>query len=174
MTPEIERLLKNYSNARQSWEVWCFMVNFNCDKTDRSNIEYIDKNAMLFHLRYLALKDFHIEAYKILKQSRSNKDNIFKLLEEKAKSNPSKKGKVAICLKELESHKETIDKLCNIRDKYYAHLDDDYKDYLKKGTTLPKILNCFVAIEKSIITITSKTILKSYIAKIQSRNDMNL
>lgn len=174
MKPEIERLLKNYSNARQSWEAWCFMVNFNCEKRDRGIVEYIDKHELLFLLRYLALKDFHIEAYKILKQSRTNKDNIFKLLEAKAESTPSRKRTVAKCLEELEKQRETIDDICNIRDKFYAHLDEGYKDYLKTGTPLPKILNCLMAIEKSIITVTSKRILQSYLDKIPSRNDLSL
>lgn len=174
MKPEIERLLKNYSNARQSWEAWCFMVNFNCKKRDQSIVEKIDKHELLFHLRFLALKDFHIEAYKVLKNNRNNKDNIFKLLGEKAQSSPSKRRTVVKCLEELEKQKETIDYICNIRDKFYAHLDEDYKDYFKIGTSLSKILNCFTAIEKSIIAVTSKRILQSYLDKIHCRDDLSL
>lgn len=174
MKPEIKRLLKNYSNARQSWEAWCFMVNFNCKTRDRSIVEYIDKHKLLFLLRYLALKDFHIEAYKILKQSRNNKDNIFSLLEQKRKSSPAKEKVIMNCLEELERCKETITGICDIRDKFYAHLDEGYEAFLKTGTPLPKILNCFMAIEKSIIVLTSKRTIQSYLDKIPSRDDLSL
>ena len=86
MTSAIKRLLKNYSNARQSWESWCYMINYNCKERDSTIPKYIDTNELLFHLRYLAMKDFHIELYKILKQTKNNQDNIFTLLENVSES----------------------------------------------------------------------------------------
>jgi hypothetical protein len=174
MTPNIERLLKNYSNARQSWETWCFMINFNCDKHDRARLEYIDKNDLLFHLRYLALKDFHIEMYKVLKQGKYDSDSVFKLLKESKENDKTKENAVNSNLFELEQNRVTIDELCDIRDKFYAHLDKDYQKYLITEMKLNDILNCFIAIEKSIITITSLEHLQSYLDKIPSRNDLTL
>jgi hypothetical protein len=174
MTPNIERLLKNYSNARQSWEAWCFMINFNCDNPNKARLAYIDKNDLLFHLRYLALKDFHIEIYKVLKQGKYDTDSIFKLLKQTAMSDKSKENKVAYNISELEQNRTTIDELCDIRDKFYAHLDKDYEKYLITGTKLADILKCFIAIEQSIITITSLEFLQSYLDNIPSRNDLTL
>src|SRR5215204_6591036 len=121
MTSNIERLLKNYSNARQSWEAWCFMVNFDCKEKNSAIVKYIDQHDLLFHLRFLALKDFHIEAYKILRRSSNNKDNVFALLEKVADSDRSKMQAVDSCLAELENQKETIDGIVDLRDKFYAH-----------------------------------------------------
>ncbi len=123
MLPSILRLLKNYSNARQSWEAWCFMINFNCDKSDKARLAYIDKNDLLFHLRYLALKDFHIEIYKVVKQGRFDTDSIFKLLKEAAESDKTKVNIVEANIFELEQNRKIIDELCDISDKFYAHLD---------------------------------------------------
>ena len=77
MQSKITRLLKNFSNARRSWECWCFMVNFNLDNPNLQIVSVVNANPLLFHLRYLSLKDFYIELYKILKNSKNNSDNIF-------------------------------------------------------------------------------------------------
>src|SRR5258706_15605703 len=90
MDTKLDRLLKNYSNARRSWESWCFMVNFNLDKPNAEVREKVDNNPLLFHLRYLALKDFYIEVYKVLKNSKNNSDNIFSQLQELKENDPSK------------------------------------------------------------------------------------
>jgi hypothetical protein len=173
MESQIGRLLKNYSNARQSWEAWCFMVNFNCKEKNFEIVRYIDQHELLFHLRYLALKDFHIEAYKILKKSPNNKDNIFALLEKAAALDPGKKTEVDYCLRELEMRNDTIKGICDLRDKFYAHLDENYEDYLL-NTKLSKIHDCFIAVERAIMAITSKGVLQSFLDKIPSRDELSL
>ena len=62
-----ERLLKNYYNARKSWEGWCYLNNIDLKKKNSSIREYVDQNELLYHCRYLLLKDLHIELYKIIK-----------------------------------------------------------------------------------------------------------
>ena len=63
-----------------------------------------------------------------------------------------------------------------IRDKYYAHLDKDYEKYVAEqtNTTFISITTCLSIIEKSIVTLTSKNELKSYLDKIPSRNHLVL
>jgi hypothetical protein len=172
--PKIERLLRNYSNARRSWESWCFMANFNLDNRNQGIVRFIDDNPLLFHLRYLALKDFHIEIYKILKESRNSTDNIFYLLKDLMKNDPIKKFDVEINLLKLKDINQTIKDLCDLRDKYYAHTDEDYESYLSVKVSLPSILLCFIAIEKSIITLTSIEVIQDLLDKIPSRNDFRL
>jgi hypothetical protein len=174
MQTQIERLLKNYSNARRSWEAWCFMVNFNLINKSFDTAQYISTNPLLFQLRYVVMKDFYIELYKILKKSKNNKDNIFLLLENYVPTSVTKKKQVEYCLNKLEEQQKTIKKLCEIRDKYYAHLDDDYHDYLSTGIPLADILNCFYIIERSIITLTSTNKLREYLDEIPSRDELNL
>jgi hypothetical protein len=55
------RLLKNYSNARKNWESWCFMSGLNNElkQVDRETKQKVDNNPLLFHLRFLAMKDYH-------------------------------------------------------------------------------------------------------------------
>jgi len=174
MEPQIERLLKNYSNARRSWEVWCFMVNFNLKEKSFDTAQYISTNELLSHLRYLAMKDFYIEMYKILKRSNNNKDNIFVLLKNLKLSNKYKSQEVENSLSKLEQTRLTIDSICTVRDKFYAHLDKDYEKYLSIGIPLNDILKCFKAIETSIITLTSLKMIRSYLDKIPSRDELRL
>ena len=93
MGDSINRLIKNHCNARKSWEAWCYMSGFDKENrpSDTKTKIKIDSNPLLFHLRFLALKDFHIEMYKVLKKSKGNRDNIFLLLEKRIKSNPKNK-----------------------------------------------------------------------------------
>lgn len=174
MHPKLQRLLRNYSNARRSWESWCFMVNFDLKAPNAKTAKYIRENELLFHLCYLALKNFYIEIYKILKQSRNTKDNIFLLLEDFASANQSKQSIVVENLQLLENNRVTIDKLCATRDKYYAHLDEDYETYEKRGIPLHDILNCFIAIETAIITLTSLETIQFYLDEIPSKDELKL
>ena len=172
MTPKIKRLLINYSNARRSWEAWCFMTNYNCKEKRKEQLDYINSNSLLFHLRYLAFKDFHIEIYKVLKKSKDDSVSIFKLLEETKLKDINKKREAELNLVELESCKTTVKELCDIRDKYYAHLDNNYEEYINTNAKISEISKCFIAIENSIITITSLDYLNTYLDKIPSRNDL--
>ena len=176
MNISIDRLLKNYSNARRSWEAWCFMANFNLKPPQPKVCEYIDKDDLLFHLRYLAFKDFHIEMYKILKDSKKNqnKDNIFYLLEKLSSENKRKHSAAQKRLIQLTRSKTTIDRICETRDKFYAHLDKEYENYQGKVLNLLWVLDCFVAVEKAIITLTSRKILQSHLDNIPSKDDCKL
>ena len=68
-----ERLLKNYVNARKSWEGWCDLSNIDL-KPEKPDIKkYADNNELLTYVRYLLYKDLHIELYKIIKDSSKTK-----------------------------------------------------------------------------------------------------
>ncbi|MBC8053998.1 MAG: hypothetical protein H7Y13_13110 [Sphingobacteriaceae bacterium] len=174
MTGQIERLLKTYSNARKSWESWCYLANFNLKEPNFKVQREVSRNDLLSHLRYLALKDFYIEAYKILKDSKNNDDNIFKQLRSFNDSNLTKSLEVEKNLEKLMQLKEVIKTLCDLRDKFYAHLDKDYENYMYDGLPLQDILSCFIAIEESIITLTSLETIQMCLDDIPSRNDFSL
>lgn len=174
MEANIERLLKNYSNARRSWESWCFMVNIDV-KTLRFDIaRHIEKDNFLSHYLYLSLKDYYIEMYKILKESKNSEDNIFRLLKILIETNPEKGFQAKLCLEELDKIQPIIKKMCDIRDKFYAHLDKDYKNYIYKGIAISEDTQCFIAVEKAIITLTSRETLQSYLDEIPSRDDFKI
>lgn len=173
MTTPFERLVFNYANARRSWECWCFMVNHQI-KVDRHEIHaYINNDSLLFHFRYLALKDFHIEITKIIKESWSCKDNVFKLLKSLTNEGNPKKDEAAICLIQLNECKAIMKSIIDARDKYFAHLDPNFKEYLK-DLIIMDVNHCFAAIENSIMTLTSKEILLSQLDKIPSRDEFQL
>ena len=174
MENSIERLLLNYSNARQSWEAWCFMINFNCKKPGQERVRYIDTHDLLFHLRYLAMKNFYIEMYKVLRESGNNKDSVFALLKRKQKEDVTKYDAVELNLSELDKCRDTTKRILELRDKYYAHLDEKYENYLNQGFLLDDITQCFVAVENSIITLTSLKTLQSYLEKVLSRDEFVL
>ena len=136
-------------------------------------VRQVDTHDLFFHLRNLTLKDFHIEAYKILKKSKQNNaDNIFNLLKITGVANPDKTKVISICLDALDTHHATITEICAIRDKYYAHPDVDYEKYLLTGTLLTDIDQVFIAIERAIAVVASPEMLQSYLDKIPSRDDL--
>lgn len=175
MSNSIDRLLKNYCNARKSWEAWCFMSGLNNDLKQefRASKLKVDNSPLLSHFRYLAMKDYHIELYKVLKNTLNNKDNIYTLLEKRFRSNPKNKTEVEKALQAMNSEKAIVTDLCDIRDKFYAHLDKKYEDYISKKGYVVDTGNLFCLVEKAIIVLTSDERLKKELAKIESRDDYN-
>ena len=175
MSNSIDRLIKNYCNARKSWEAWCFMSGLNNDLKQefRASKLKVDNSPLLSHLRYLAMKDYHIELYKVLKNTTNNKDNIFTLLEKKIRSNQKNKLEEEKALQELNAKLPIINDHCNIRDKFYAHLDKKYEDYISIKGYVVDTGNLFFLVEKAIIVLTSDKRLKMELAKIESRDDYN-
>lgn len=173
MSNSIDRLLKNYINARKSWEVWCFMSGLNNELKQEfiATKLKVDDSPLLTHLRYLAMKDYHIELYKVLKKSTNNKDNIFTILEKRVRSNPKNKLELEEALQLLIDDIDIITDHCNIRDKFYAHLDKKYEDYTSKKSYVVDTGNLFYLVEKAIIALTSDERLKQELAKIESRDD---
>lgn len=171
----IVRLLKNYCNARKSWEAWCYLSGLNDDLEQQFRLTktQVDNSPLLSHLRFLAMKDYHIELYKVLKKSNFNKDNLFLLLEKRLRSNPKNKNQVEDALNNLNDYAEVIDAHCNVRDKYYAHLDKDYKKYIENNRYVSETNHLFHLIEKAIIELTSLEVLQSQLNMIQSRKDYN-
>ncbi len=176
MDNSIERLIKNHCNARKSWEAWCYLSGIDNDlyQTNTDTKKKVDNNPLLFHLRYLALKDFHIEFYKVLKESKRNKDSIFLILEKKISTNPKNNIALIEAIKSIKSLQSQINKICDIRDKFYAHLDKDYSDFLEDGIMVKDIHNLFYEVETAITLITSIDILQANLNLIESRMDFNL
>ena len=162
-----ERLLKNYYNARKSWEGWCYLNNIHLKKNNSSIREYVDQNELLYHCRYLLLKDLHIELYKIIKNSKNTKDNIFKLL------NSIDSKEVIQLIAELNDFKSELDSLTNTRDKFYAHLDEDYEDFLK-SFEIENYYKTFEYIESGIMLLGKEKELKEILKTIPSRNEFEL
>jgi len=123
----LDRLLKNYYNSRRSWEAWCYLNNIDVQKPNLELRNYCDNNFLLQHVRFLLLKDIHIELYKIIKKGKNTIDNIFTLLIE----NDSVLANTH--LKKIEDHNLLIKNITDTRDKFYAHLDKDYNDYLSNA-----------------------------------------
>jgi hypothetical protein len=176
MASKIDRLLKNYSNARKSWEVWCYMSGLSneCKQEFRATKLQVDNSTLLSHLRSLAMKDYHIELYKVLKNTLNNKDNIFTLLEKRVRSNPKNKLEVEKALQVLNAEMKIINDHCHIRDKFYAHLDKDYEKFTSKKTYVADTGNLFHIVEMGIIALTSEEQLKKELEKIDSRDDYRI
>ncbi len=138
---------------------------------DRETKQKVDNNPLLFHLRFLAMKDYHIELYKVLKESYNNKDNIFLLLSKRIRTNPTNKIEVEKALQALNDANSIVIDICDVRDKCYAHLDKDYEKYTSKKQYVVDISNLFYIIEMGIIALSSKEELNIELAKIESRND---
>ena len=171
MTSSFDRLIKNYSNARRNWESWCFMINVDCENNYPELPFYIRNDNFLSHYLYLSFKDFYIEIYKVVKKS--SEDNIFNMLKKFISTN---NDNVNACkaLEDLNNIDPLITKICNIRDKYYAHLDKNFESYINSNTTsVIEYYKCFIAIENAIIVLSSKEMLQTYLDEIPSRNDFS-
>jgi hypothetical protein len=149
------------------------MAGLNNDLELKGNLvsKNIDNNPLLFHLRYLSMKDYHIELYKVLKNSPNNKDNIYNLLEKRIKSNPKNLTELEIVLKKLRDEEAVIKDLCDIRDKFYAHLDKNFEKFLLNKNKLEKTQYLFSIIEEIIILLTSLEELMINLKAIESRED---
>jgi hypothetical protein len=162
-----ERLLRNYFNARKSWEGFCFLNNLDL-KTNKPEIrKYTDNNELLYYARYLLFKDLHLELYKILKDSRSTIDNIFGLLKN------HKSHQADLHLKKLNIFKSEIKLLTDTRDKLYAHLDANYKEYLS-SVNVNNYYHIFVLIEQAITILGKENELLKLLNTITSRDEFEL
>ncbi len=168
MTSEItERLLKNYYNARKSWEGWCYLNNIAL-KVQKCDVrKYVDENELLFYLRYLLSKDMHIELYKIIRNSKNTTDNIYKLLR-----NLNTVEAISY-LKKLDSFEIKIKSLNDLRDKFYAHLDADYKDFIT-NFKVDDYYKIFELIEEAIIILGKKSELLAILETIPSRDEFEI
>lgn len=167
LNTELERLISNYCNARKSWEGWCFLSSFDIQNQDVNFRDFVNKNDFLIHCRYILFKDINIELYKILKESNSSKDNIFKLLRKQNQENSNE------LLKKISELKNEIDIVLNVRDKFYAHLDKDYNSFLLKFD-LNNYYKIFELIEKGIIALGGEKKLKEFLNSIPSRNNFSI
>ena len=161
------RLLKNYFNARKSWEGWCYLNNIDLKQNNPIIRKYVDDNELLFHCRFLLLKDLHIELYKIIKDSGNTIDNIFKLLRE----NGSQKANELIT--QLGEIKTELKSVTDTRDKFYAHLDEEYKDYLS-SFDIQDFYQIFELIEQAIITLGKEKELFELLKTIPSRDEFEI
>lgn len=162
-----DRLLKNYFNARKSWEGWCFLNNLELKIKKPEIRKYVDENELLEYVRYLLSKDLHIELYKIIKDSNTSFDNIFKLL----RNNNTPEAKLhLIKLKEFEHE---LKSLTDPRDKFYAHLDADYKKFLKRFK-VDIYWRVFELIEQAIIILGKEKELLALLKTIPSRDNFEL
>lgn len=163
----LERLLKNYYNSRKSWEGWCYLNNIDLKISKPEVRKYADKNELLYYLRYLLLKDVHIELYKIIKNSRNTVDNIFLLLNK----NPKEEAKEL--LSKMTEFEKEIKSLTDCRDKFYAHLDSYYQDFLS-NFEIESYYTIFELVEEAIIILGYEKELLEVLKKIPSRDEFNL
>lgn len=172
----VDRLIKNYCNARRSWEVWCYLSGFDNDfNISKKEVrQTVDVNPLFFHLRYLSMKDYYIELYKIVKESQNNKDNLYNLLQKRIKSNPKNIVEIESALNGLFEIWDTIKYVCDIRDKFYTHLDKDFKEYTASKINILSTNKLFEKIEKGIISLTSLEELNENLNQINSREDYDI
>jgi hypothetical protein len=161
------RLLKNYLNARKSWEGWCYLNSIHLKQENPAIRKYADDNELIYHCRYLLLKDLNIELYKIVSRSKYTEDKVFKLLEVHGTEQ---------ALELINDWNEIESKLMSLtdtRDKFYAHLDKDYETYLS-SFPIDDYYEIFELIEASIIALGKEKELYEILKSIPSRDDFEL
>ncbi len=170
-----DRLVKNYLGARKSWESWCFLDNFNLDIPNPDIRIKVDNNPLLFHVRYLSIKDFYVEMYKVVRETKKDRDDIFYHLSARLNRPDTNQKSINEAIDLLNSQRQAIDEICKVRDKYYAHLDMDYQIVLNSPNFPTKnFLSLFQSVEKGIMLLTGKKYLVDALSMIYSRNDFKL
>ena len=76
-------------------------------------------------------------------------------------------------INELNDFKSELDSLTNTRDKFYAHLDEDYEDFLK-SFEIENYYKTFEYIESAIMLLGKEKELKEILKKIPSRDEFEL
>ncbi len=123
-----ERLIRTYINIRRNYEIILYLTKRN-NKAIRL---LVNSDELLSHWRYLTYKDLQIELDKALSFRKSKKGNyvfsglvidIFNSSDLSNKKRERLKNKILI-------FKEAITEVRNTRDKFYAHIDTDFKSYL--------------------------------------------
>ncbi|MES2836479.1 MAG: hypothetical protein V4667_03060 [Bacteroidota bacterium] len=160
-----ESLFITYSNVRRNFEIRNYVSQ--CGSWVNKKIS---EEPILFHWLSLLQKDLFIEINKIVKITKNGelKGFIGKAIDEF--NNPDKEK-----LKQFFFENENmlfIQKINNSRNKYYAHLDPDYQDYIKPYYQHDLEL-LLLEIEKTIIAIYGKKELIVYLSKIPSSKDYN-
>ena len=77
-------------------------------------------------------------------------------------------------MKDLLEIWDSIKDVCDIRDKFYAHLDKDFKKYTVNKINIISTNKLFEKIEKGIITLTSLEVLTENLNQINSREDYDI
>ena len=95
------------------------------------------------------------------------KANIFKLL----KSLDSNESLTLI--NELNDFKPVLDSLTNTRDKFYAHLDEDYEEFLETFE-IDNYYKTFEYLESAIIILGKEKELNELLKTIPSRDEFEL
>lgn len=174
METTINMLMMNYLSARQSWECWCFTVTSDRNNYNSSPKKVFDDNPLLNELRRIALKDVAIELYKIIGNSDSNKDNVFKVLKKFKIARPDLNSQIEEVLGQFATNSEKIERITTLRNKYFAHRDANYAIYENKQIPVSDIDDIFIMIENALILVTSKETVEQKLILITSRSEYKI
>lgn len=168
-----ELLLESFSNVRKDWEIIMYLS----PNRNREIGEYVNGNDLLQHWRYLNFKSLFIELYKIVTISidRNTKAKTFKgsIIDAIDDSDLNQRDK-ARQKRKLAKLQDTILEIKNLRDKYYAHLDGNYRNFLGAGVPMEKLRKLVFVIQGVISNLYGNGEMRNLLNEIPSRDDYNL
>ena len=116
---------------------------------------YISNSQDFMFIRHVLIRTSIIELYKIIKKESCENFNIFLFIDNLNNTETINKDKIIKWKKILDSNKLTIDQIKSLRNKIYAHTDNDYKSYINQNIDLNEIELIINSIELIIKDIYS-------------------
>lgn len=161
-----------FTNIRKDWEILMYLSHRN----RREIKNYVDDNPLLFHWRYLTFKDIFIEIDKMISHRSKGKDKPKtlqgKIIDTISNSDLSEKNKLEL-RKRLSKRLETIKQITSVRDKYYAHLDKDFKGYLG-GIRMNDLRKLIFVVQGILVRVYGKRDIEEILKEIPSSDDYDL
>lgn len=166
-----ELLEKCFENARRNLGILTYLF----PKHNREFKKAVDGDPLLFHWRYLSLKDFYIEtvkmAYYVIPRGKTKKEFRGLLADAIKESTWSKTEKTRQEIKILRLDPK-IQSMKLTRDKYYAHLDTDHEWFLKNDVSLPDMQKIIFVIQGIMVKLYGRKFVEDIVKKIPVNYDL--
>lgn len=132
---ELEKITKSIITLLQAFE-FCYYLNYpkNENHLDEKHLKYISNSGFFSFSRYALWRVTIMELNKLTNDNkRTEKYNLHLILNKLKKdgiyhSIGISDSKILEWENELKKQSESINQVCNLRIKLYAHTDDDYKN----------------------------------------------
>ncbi|WP_431608778.1 hypothetical protein [Chryseobacterium sp. 'Rf worker isolate 10'] len=152
LSEELDTISKIILNAKSSFDVVLFLNNDNHKKANLINHEKISNDFF----RFVEVNFFRITIIELFKLFSSNKNDYYSFYSLNTRFNSGQKYDKLTMSNDtrksirllLKKSTKTIKKLMDLRNKVYAHSDQDFKNYI--GIMNIKEINNLISISKTI------------------------
>lgn len=168
-----ELVNETFSNIRKDWEIIMYLS----PNRDREIGTFVNNNDLLQHWRFLNFKSLFIEIIKVVNivtQKETGLKNYKGSIIDAINDSDLTKREKAIQKRKLIKLESTILKIKNARDKFYAHLDGNYRNFIGAGVPMEELRKLVFVIQGIISNLYGKGEMRELLSQIPSRDDYTL